>query len=102
MAVVSKMKDADTGNDCLWFWCPGCEGYHMVPVSVGTRRHPGTTHKDKTWLWNGSVDKPTLTPSVNHPGVCHFFITDGVVKYCGDSKHGYAGKDYALPKFTAW
>lgn len=102
MKVVGKLLDKDTGNDCLWFWCPGCEGYHMIPVSVGERKHPGTLHPEKTWLWNGSLEKPTISPSVNDPGVCHFFIRDGVVSYCADSKHSYAGKKYPLPEFNEW
>ncbi len=37
---------------------------------------------DITWQWNGSIDKPTISPSINCKGGCgrHFTITDGTVR----------------------
>lgn len=104
--VVALSRDADTGNDVLWFDCPGCAmtdrpSYHRIPVSVGTRRFPGTTDPRKTWQWNGSLTKPTCSPSIKHPD-CHFFIKDGSIQFCGDSDHPLAGKTVPLPEFTDW
>jgi hypothetical protein len=90
--VVKLGKDLETGNQELWFWCPGCDELHRVPVSTGERKHPGTLHPDKTWLWNGSLEKPDCKPSVNDPGVCHFTITDGKLIFAGDCSHVLANK----------
>lgn len=108
MQVVSKSRDAETGNDMLWFKCPGCEQvrpfahYHRIPVSIGTRKHPGTLHPDKTWEWNGSTEKPTVKPSINITDQCHYTITDGKITYYPDSKHPLAGKTIPMPEFTEW
>lgn len=108
MKVVAKNRDAKTGNDVLWFKCPGCDmtdkhpPYHRIPVSIGTRLHPGTMDERKTWEWNGSLEKPTINPSVNHPGVCHFFIREGVIEFCSDSDHPLKGQKVPLPEFTEW
>lgn len=43
------------GNGAISFQCPGCGDYHTLPVVPGDRA---------SWGWNGSIDKPTLTPSI--------------------------------------
>lgn len=76
--------------------CPGCGHRHTVPVD-GSGGH--------TWKWNGSTDNATLTPSVRHYytkdgqeiTTCHYFITDGNIQFCGDSRHALAGKTVPLP-----
>lgn len=65
---------------------------HRVPVS-----REGKTKK--AWAWNGSVEKPTLSPSVNCPGVCHFFLREGVIDFCKDSKHKLAGQKVPLQEY---
>ena len=45
----------DTSDGRLLFWCPGCDGAHGVRVGEGS---------GPCWGWNGSVDKPTFTPSI--------------------------------------
>lgn len=35
-----------------------------------------------SWEWNGSVEAPTLTPSVHHVGHWHGFLTNGVWVSC--------------------
>lgn len=29
------------------------------------------------WIWNGSIEKPTLTPSINWKGHWHGYLTNG-------------------------
>jgi hypothetical protein len=43
------------GIRSMMFECPGCEMSHMVNVA-GTGK--------PVWGWNGSMDRPTFTPSV--------------------------------------
>jgi hypothetical protein len=48
---MSKFHRVDDNH--IVFACPGCGSNHMIPV-VGE-------HK---WDWNGSLDNPTLHPSI--------------------------------------
>lgn len=54
MGALSKiLRNVDGGG--LTFWCPGCDGAHGIQVGEGA---------GPRWGWNGSVDKPTFTPSI--------------------------------------
>lgn len=81
----------------LFFECPGCNMQHGVNVEIdGPPR----------WGWNGSLDKPTFTPSVlvryrwgpeQRDVVCHSFVTDGRIQFLGDCTHALAGQTIDLP-----
>ena len=83
--------------------CPGCKCSHGVPVS--TPNLAGVP----LWEWNGSIESPTLSPSIrvsygdyvpkNRPAVCHFFIRDGKIEFCGDSQHELSGKTVPMSEF---
>lgn len=110
MAKVTKATD-----ETLMFWCPGCEEAHGVKVD-GSRG----------WGWNGSLDLPTITPSIlvrsghhipEHKGpcwctfdwggrkpsfeckICHSFVTDGKIQFLGDCSHALAGQTVELPEW---
>lgn len=99
-------------GDQLGFWCPGCEGMHVVG--------PG-------WAFDGNYDAPTLSPSVlvrgghhapgwkgpdcwcnlaqRYPdreptrfkcGVCHTFVRGGKIEFLNDCTHELAGKTVAM------
>ena len=87
------------GNRLL-FWCPGCNGAHMINVSPGR------------WGFNGNFERPTFTPSIlvrydgpdagvddAPPAVCHSFVTDGQIQFLGDCTHALAGQTVALACF---
>jgi hypothetical protein len=83
----------DENADVLTFTCPACgygHGFHL-------RGHP----KGCVWNWNGSMDKPTFTPSLlvhecsKYPR-CHLILTNGIVHFCGDCGHDMAGKKVPL------
>lgn len=86
------------GNS-LSFHCPGCKRGHGVPVD-GSRG----------WVWNQSLEKPTLSPSIlvtyngsdagvdgAPPAVCHSFVTDGRIQFLSDCTHELAGQTVDLP-----
>jgi hypothetical protein len=103
------------------FRCPGCRDHHALPVDGDSSEHP-------VWLWNGDLEKPTLTPSIlvrtghyvpshtgescwctynaEHPekkpvfacGVCHSFVTDGRIQFLDDCTHVLAGQTVDLPE----
>ena len=66
--------------------CPGCKSVHQLAVG-GKCRYK--------WGWNGSLEKPTFTPSLlvnpslppGADGRCHSFITDGRIRFLGDCGH---------------
>jgi hypothetical protein len=79
------------------FRCPGCDDVHGVVVEA-----PGG------WGWDGSLERPTFTPSVlvryevSPPNqhlstVCHSFVTDGRIQFLGDCTHALAGQTVDLP-----
>ena len=100
------------------FRCPGCGMVHTIVVSGPT-----------AWQWNGSVESPTLYPSVlarsghfapgrqsdrcwcdynrDHPndpapfkcGVCHSFVTDGRIQFLNDCTHALKGQTVPLPEY---
>lgn len=81
------------------YWCPVCDDLHAVSLDDVTG-----------WKWNGSMDKPTITPSVRSYTVprtgpentrCHVYITDGMVQVLGDSPK-MGGQTVPLPPLPAW
>lgn len=54
--------------------------WHEIPICVGTK-------VGRAWLWDGNVQRPTLTPSIRHvdPKGWHGFVTKGVMLCCNDS-----------------
>lgn len=77
---------------------PGPLPNRILPVMIG-----GTRAGTSNWTWNGSVDSPTVRPSVLTRGgdvdgehVCHSWINDGRVQFLGDSSHALAGQTVDL------
>lgn len=103
--VSSKLR---RGLGGYTHWCPACEESHPLPDS---------------WRFDGNLESPTFTPSFKHEGilvekdeqgrwtgdwvrdaagktipfVCHYILTNGILNYCGDCTHSYAGKSIPLP-----
>lgn len=101
-ALSAKLRSAEGGY--ILFWCPGCDGAHMIRVA--------SEGKQGGWTFNGDAEKPTFTPSVlvNYngsdagvdgapPAICHSFVTDGSIQFLSDSTHALAGQTVALPDF---
>lgn len=104
--MTERVKKASDNR--LSFMCPGCGSRHVVQVGIGN---------GPRWGWNGSVDNPTLTPSVlvtgfmpsdvpeefddatkDKPFTCHSFVTDGQIQYLNDCTHSMAGMTVTLPE----
>jgi hypothetical protein len=84
---LSKVENSDH----YMFYCPGCEHHHVY---------------DSRWTFNGNFEKPTFSPSLLNTWtsprtqtkkICHLFLTDGKLQYCGDCTHPLAGKTIDLP-----
>jgi hypothetical protein len=85
---------AKTTDGWISFHCPGCEGGHGIPVEGA-----------KAWSWNGSLDSPTVNPSIlvnaarRNPSahVCHSFIREGRIQFLADCTHKLAGQTVEIP-----
>ncbi len=84
------------------FFCPGCKLEHSVVVKQEGAITP--------WGWNGSIEKPTFTPSIltwgggiggreDATGRCHSFVTDGNIQFLSDCTHSLAGQTVPLEEF---
>jgi hypothetical protein len=95
IAQIHRQGEGEHAQDYLWFYCGGCKTHHQVPVT-GPRQ----------WAWNGSVEAPTLSPSIlvkydfvmDHipEKICHSYVTDGRIQYLGDCTHALAGQTVPL------
>ncbi len=96
----------------LAFHCPGCADTHVMSVADSGRENDNRPR----WTWNGSLDRPTLQPSLlvrtgaavdptivweegDPPLVCHSFITDGRIQFLTDSTHALAGQTVDIPEW---
>lgn len=112
MSVIVHAVDYGNGKSGISWWCPGCQDYHVVPV---TGEHG--------WTWNESIFLPTLSPSIlvyshksiRDPGLpmdkllapdniyetplCHSFMVDGQLQFLSDCTHALAGQTVPIPKW---
>jgi hypothetical protein len=101
--MAEKGKLATDGT--FIFHCPGCDEAHGVRVCGS---------QPPIWGWNGSMDRPTFTPSirVTYPAnpkaseefkewrterFCHSFVRDGRIQFLSDCTHKLAGQTVEIP-----
>lgn len=104
MSKFRPVTHADGSPYGVCFHCPGCGYEHDIP-----------TTGPKAWGFNGSMEAPTLTPSIlirykasdqDDPAavamqsVCHSFVRDGRIEFLSDCTHELAGKTVDLPEIT--
>lgn len=82
-------------------WCPACNEPHGIAV----------THRNRygaVWTFNGNLDSPTFAPSVRcftteengqQRTLCHYFIKNGMIEFCGDNPHALNGQTVPLPDY---
>lgn len=92
MSVLKKSPD-----ERLLFHCPGCKCSHGIFVA------PRPDAKRPVWSWNGSMDKPTFSPSIlvqfGNNQRCHSYVQDGKIKFLGDCTHELKNQTVPLPDF---
>lgn len=78
-------------------YCPGCKELHRIDVNKPN------VFSSARWTWNNDPVNPSFAPSINIVGRCHYFINDGNIQFCADSKHELAGQTVPLPDIPeAW
>jgi hypothetical protein len=97
---VSRVERTSEGR--LMFECPGCGLGHAVAV------RPATLDNGHSWDWNGSLERPTFSPSINaaweqhgQPQRCHSFVANGRIQFLGDCTHALAGQTVDLPEIES-
>lgn len=81
------------GGEAIGFWCPGCDGLHVVVVKKAN---------GSCWQWDGNVDAPTISPSILVSGGgdnarCHSFVRSGQIQFLSDCTHRLAGQTVPIP-----
>jgi hypothetical protein len=80
-----------TGENAFMYWCPGCNLVHFV---------------DSRWVLSGLPSAPTITPSIlvqdARTGVCHSYVTEGVITFLADCDHELRSTAVPLPDFPDW
>lgn len=88
-------------------YCPGCKGAHVIATD-------GKNRSGAQWTFDGNVEKPTFSPSVNirintpdmgehyqpdiQSSVCHYFLRVGQIQFLGDCTHDLRGQTVAIPE----
>jgi hypothetical protein len=99
MSKLRKSSHYFSGCDAYLFRCPGCDCVHVVTVNGGKNS------MGATWRWNNSVDAPTFSPSIlvtwDTAGTkkCHSYVTDGKIKFLGDSFHELKNQTVDIPEW---
>lgn len=96
--ALRRITTKDGSYQTLYHWCEACGHVH------GARIDDGRPTSMPKWTWNGDREKPTLSPSIlnfTHENgrqvtLCHYFLKDGVIEYCGDNPHALNGKSVPL------
>ncbi len=97
-----KLHTHDGSN--FFFYCPGCKAGHHYVTGQGR------------WTFNGNLESPTFTPSLRlythailpnedwpngraEETVCHLFVRNGQIEFCGDCNHDLKGKTVPMLDF---
>lgn len=113
MAQVSRVlrnwSDPDGARSGFTHWCPGCNHSHEYVTYRSDGKHDA---EHSVWGFDGNLEKPTFTPSMRifipahafdgkqfpEKTTCHYFVTAGEIRYCGDCQHALNGKTVPLPE----
>lgn len=80
-------------------WCPGCHKAHFFNVSIQDAEEGQPAKK---FAFNGDFQQPTFTPCqhlVDERGICHYYLTNGMLQFMGDCWHPYRSQTVPLPPF---
>jgi Family of unknown function (DUF6527) len=87
--MADKLHRLD--EEQVGFFCPGCKSWHGVRIG-------GEWHH---WIWNGSLESPTFTPSIHVGGVCHSFVINGMIQFLRGTTHSRSGQQIEIPDWSS-
>lgn len=97
MAIVRLSNKLALKNGDLIHYCPACVGVHRIPVA---------REDFKNWLMEGTVNTPTVRPSVRiistrqdgtEITICHYILEKGLLNYCNDNYPGHKYNNMVIP-----
>jgi hypothetical protein len=99
MAKLYKLAEG-----LLVFFCPGCKYDHPFHVPPQRREPRVDGSPAPLWDWNGSMEKPTFSPSLLVNGMtpearCHSFVQEGYIQFLSDCFHELKGQTVLLPEY---
>lgn len=78
------MKAQHIENGEYRIYCEGCRHHHIINTLE-------RNSNNAIWEFNGDLNRPTFIPSIHIKAggisICHFRITDGIIKYEPDCEH---------------
>ena len=74
----ARRGDVESTATGMWVCCPGCGSTSLLQYGVSGGAPPAP----QRWQLSGTPEKPTLKPSINHPGCWHGWLTDGQFTSC--------------------
>lgn len=96
--ILRAEKNINTGNIVGYsFNCPGCNWPHTFWVEP--------FDSQTVWGFNGNLERPTFSPSLKNEkpnSICHLFVKDGQIEYCGDCTHTLAGQTIPVPEIKPY
>jgi len=97
---VFHEREDDVTYECAELFCPACKHTHPVTLTA-----PNLDDDTPIWSLSGTPEMPTLSPSVKivcaDVVLCHFILTDGVMRFQSDFEHDLAGQWVDLPDIPA-
>ncbi|OFY87840.1 MAG: hypothetical protein A3F72_02925 [Bacteroidetes bacterium RIFCSPLOWO2_12_FULL_35_15] len=109
---MAKVKLYDKDHGTYYFRCPAGHDHYINTIVPN--------QQNAQWGFNGDVNNPTFTPSINEKAGrfvdvnvkgneewlsnpensyhCHFIITNGKIKFCGDCSHELKNLTIELPE----
>lgn len=88
-----KLQQFDKeGQSSAWLhFCPGCKWMHVIYTD------PKAQPNGHVWQFDGNMEAPTFSPSVNIVGQCHYYLRAGRIEFMSDCRHTLAGQTVDLP-----
>lgn len=102
MAKIHRLRKERIRSGTIEYYifnCPGCGYAHMVTV-----KGEGVVGGRPLWDWNGSLDKPTFSPSIlvepqRPKNRCHSYIKGGMIQFLPDCHHDLKGQTVEIPEW---
>lgn len=106
--VLKQFNDPSPERPDYLFFCPGCKCGHSFWTTHGSNY---SKPKGAQWKFNGNMQSPTFEPSLRFPkydpkdpnkeigSICHVVVTNGVLNFCADCDHEFAGKSVPMEPF---
>lgn len=78
-------------------YCPACNEMHHIPTPRWT-----VTPVGETLSFSPSINISATDPDEGVVYRCHYTITQGMISFCGDCTHTWAGRTTPVPELPMY